>query len=83
MSDSLQLHGFPSREYWSGLPCLPPGDLPDPRIEPISLHWQADSLLLSKLSGKPIPIQSVKEFEISRRDDLLLLTLINLWLIRL
>ena len=22
------------QEYWSGLPCLPPGDLPDPGIEP-------------------------------------------------
>ena len=25
---------FPRQEYWSGLPCPPPGDLPDPRIEP-------------------------------------------------
>ena len=25
------------REYWSGLSCLPPGDLPDPGIEPASL----------------------------------------------
>ena len=25
------------QEYWSGLPCPPPGDLPDPRIEPTSL----------------------------------------------
>ena len=24
-------------EYWSGLPCPPPGDLPDPGIEPASL----------------------------------------------
>jgi len=22
------------KEYWSGLPCPSPGDLPDPRIEP-------------------------------------------------
>ena len=29
--------GFSRQEYWSGLPCLPPGDLPDPEIEPISL----------------------------------------------
>ena len=29
--------GFSRQEYWSGLPCLPPGDLPDPGIEPISL----------------------------------------------
>ena len=25
------------QEYWSGLPCPPPGDLPDPGIEPTSL----------------------------------------------
>ena len=29
--------GFSKQEYWSGLPCLPPGDLPDPGIEPVSL----------------------------------------------
>ena len=28
--------GFSRREYWSGLPCLPPGDLADPRSEPVS-----------------------------------------------
>ena len=28
---------FSRQEYWSGLPCLPPGDLPDPGIEPTSL----------------------------------------------
>ena len=28
---------FSSQEYWSGLPCLLPGDLPDPGIEPVSL----------------------------------------------
>ena len=29
--------GFSRHEYWSGLPCPPPGNLPDPRIEPASL----------------------------------------------
>ena len=29
--------GFSSQEYWSGLPCPPPGDLPDPGIKPTSL----------------------------------------------
>ena len=29
--------GFSRQEYWSGLPCPPPEDLPDPGIEPISL----------------------------------------------
>ena len=34
--------GFSRQEYWSGLPCPPPGDLPNPEIEPASLcllHW--------------------------------------------
>ena len=42
--------GFSSQEYWSGLLCLPPGDLPKPRIEPMSPAspaLQAGSLLLS------------------------------------
>ena len=29
--------GFFRQEYWSGLPCAPPGDLPNPGIEPASL----------------------------------------------
>ena len=29
--------GLSRQEYWSGLPCPPPGDLPDPGIEPKSL----------------------------------------------
>ena len=28
--------GLPRQEYWSGLPCLPPRDLPDPGMEPTS-----------------------------------------------
>ena len=29
--------GFSRQEYWSGLPCPPPGALPDPEIKPVSL----------------------------------------------
>ena len=29
--------GFSRQEYWSGLSCPPPGDLPDPWIKPTSL----------------------------------------------
>ena len=39
--------GFSRQEYWSGLPCTPPGNLPDPGIEPVSptsLAFQADAL---------------------------------------
>ena len=28
--------GFSRQGYWSGLPCPPSGDLPDPGIEPVS-----------------------------------------------
>ena len=33
--------GFSRHEYWSGLPCPPSGDLPDPGIEPKSLKSPA------------------------------------------
>ena len=36
--------GFSSQEHCSGLPCPPPGELPDPRIEPRSPIFQVDSL---------------------------------------
>ena len=36
--------GFSRQEYWSGLPYLPAGDLPDPGIKPRSPALQADSL---------------------------------------
>ena len=48
--------GFSRQEYLSGLPCPPPGDLPDPGIEPASLvspALQADSLPLSH-QGSPL-----------------------------
>ena len=44
--------GFSRQEYWSGLPCPPPGDLPDPGIEPRSPALQVDSLLFES-PGKP------------------------------
>ena len=36
--------GFSRQEQWSGLPCPPPGDLPNPGIKPNSPTLQADSL---------------------------------------
>ena len=50
VSNSLQPHGlyvahratmsmeFSKQEYWNGLACLPPGDLPNPEINPGLLH---------------------------------------------
>ena len=36
--------GFSRQQYWSGLPYPPPGDLPDPGIEPGSPALKADAL---------------------------------------
>ena len=44
--------GFSRQAYWSGLPCPPPGDLPNPEYERGSTALQTDSLLLSHL-GSP------------------------------
>ena len=46
------VHHFFWQEYWSGLPCSPPGDLPNPGIESRSPSLQADSLP-TKPPGKP------------------------------
>ena len=43
--------GFSRQNYWSGLSCLSPGDLPDPGIKSASPGLQADSLL-SEPPGK-------------------------------
>ena len=65
MSDSLRLHGlqparlpcpwgFSRQEYWGGLPCPPPRDLPNSGIDPRSPTLQADSLP-SKPPGEAPP----------------------------
>ena len=36
--------GFSRQEYWSGLPCLPPGHLPNPGIEPGLPHLPSEPL---------------------------------------
>ena len=47
------VHGILRAEYWSGLPCPPPGDLPNPGIEPRSPALQADTLP-AEPQGKPM-----------------------------
>ena len=42
--------GFPRQEYWSGLPCLPPGNLPDPGTEPRSPASSASQAVCLQLS---------------------------------
>ena len=47
--------GFSRQEYWSGLPCPPPGILPDPGIEPVCLMSPAlaGRFFTTRPSGKP------------------------------
>ena len=45
---------FSRQEYWSKLPFPPPGDLPDPGVEPSSLcllHWPVDYYYFFFLGG--------------------------------
>ena len=42
-------HGISQAQYWSGMPCPPPGDLPDPGMElasPAAPALQVDTLPL-------------------------------------
>ena len=45
--------GFSRQEYWSGLPCPPLGDLPNPGIKPVSSALKVDSLLLNHQGSPP------------------------------
>ena len=63
--------GFSRQEYWSRLPCSPPGDILNPRIKPTSPAspaFQADSLPLS-YQGSPIMQRSNQQFHISQTMD--------------
>ncbi|CAI9174019.1 unnamed protein product [Rangifer tarandus platyrhynchus] len=47
---------FSRQEYWSGLSFPPPGDLPNPRIEPRSpvSHAFSGRFFTTEIPGKPI-----------------------------
>ena len=76
MLDSLQPYGlqptrlllpwgFSSQKHWSGLPCSPSGDFPDPGIEspsPVPPALQLDSLPLSHRRSPNILYISLKLF---------------------
>ena len=53
--------GFPRQEYWSGMPCLPPGDLPDPGIEPMCLTSLA-------LAGRFFTTSTIWEAQIMEKN---------------
>ena len=45
--------GFPRQEYWSGLPLLSPGDLSNPKMEPVSPAL-AGRFFTTEPQGKPL-----------------------------
>ena len=56
---SVQSTGVSRQEYWRGMPCPAPGDLPDPGIKPMSLPSPAlagrfftTSIVVAMRSGK-------------------------------
>ena len=62
--------GFSRQEKWSGLPCPPPGDLPDPGIEPASLGSLALAGRFFTPSTTWKPLQDVgNEFKSKRKTD--------------
>ena len=68
--------GISRQEYWSGLPCPPSGDLPDPGIEPtspVSPALQVDSLP-TESPGKPITDLG----SVSKSRDITLLTKVHI-----
>ena len=52
--------GFSRREYWSGLLCPPPEDLPDPGIEPVSVTPPAGVCYVSCIVGGFFTAESLR-----------------------
>ena len=52
--DSSMSMTFPKQEHWSGLPCPPPGNLPDPGIK-------FESLLSPALAGSSFTTSTTRE----------------------
>ena len=53
---------FSKQEYWSGLPCPPPGNLPNPgfkTVSPMTPALQEDSLPLSHLGSPQVTLVAV------------------------
>ena len=64
--------GFSRQEYWSELPCPPPGDLPDPGIELESFTSLAstDGFFTTSTTWKALDplFKFIKEYK-TRDDD--------------
>ena len=76
--------GIPRQAYWSRLPFPPPGDLPNPEIEPTSPALQADSLLPSHQRSLEKIIKSliIQEVQIKITTSHHFMTLKEAWCMR-
>ena len=63
--------GFPRQEYWSGLPFLFPGNVPDPGIKPASPALQVDYLPLGPLGSPQITNRNIRNSQWGRFCPLL------------
>ena len=52
------VHEIFQQEYWSGLPCPPPGYLPNAGIEPTSPELQVGSLPLSHMGSLSLSLST-------------------------
>ena len=55
LCQALLSMGFSRQQYWDGLPFLPPGDLPDPEIEP-RVSYSAGRFFTAEPPGKPLSV---------------------------
>ena len=55
---------FPGQEHWRGLPCPPPGDLPDPGIKSTSAPPGLAGRFFTSESGKPVLNMKSEQFPI-------------------
>jgi len=63
--------GFSRQEYWSGLPCPPPGNLPHPGIKPTSLLSPvlADGLFTTSATWEALPSYNTFQILEDKRLD--------------
>ena len=54
--------GFSRQEYWSRLPCPPPGDLPDPGIKPASLYVSCIGRQVTQAGYLHLPLAPISYF---------------------
>ena len=60
--------GFPRQEYWSGLPCPPPWDLPDPGME-FGCPALAGGFFTLEPPGKPAMVLSTMKQERALKQE--------------